>query len=447
MLDVLVFSGQSNCSGYSPMINLLTTPTYARTPLNEWTGASPASADSGVQYPAPTLAANPSLYLDNTSGTFGGAVDAWGPYDKQNPVPTAQRLNFAGPVTGGTFTLTYSGQTTAAIPYSSNPVTLANSIKAALEALPAIGPDSIDVINVTFSAGKGYLKITYYGNAIGRSTLLLTCDGSLLTGTAPTLTVTTNTLYGGASVQAAMYSMDLSFISKYRAAHPGVQLAVIKHSLGGTSLAGDWLPANTGSNTTAKDRTQFAILKLMLTQAAARLNASHGAGNWRWAAFVWMQGESGAHSLTTSQNDSTYLNDSRLFYSAVRGLTRSDLPIVIGRIGDNWTKDNPLLGALGYPYAAIDYSATNQDPRTHHATDQQRIDFNAGAYARRATQVTLGSDPNNCWYSNDGLPCRPPFMAGLTSQTNDICSYHHAGPGNMAAGERAYAAFAALTGG
>ena len=446
MKDCILFAGQSNMSAYSPAITLATAPGYAQTAINEWTGASPASVDTGTQYPAPTLAAHPCLYLENTSGTYSGAVDGWGAFDKQNPVATAQLLTFGGTVTGGSFTLTYSGQTTGAITFSSNAVTIAAGIKAGLEALSNVGSNSIDVINVTFGGGSGYLKVTYYGAVLGRSAALLTASGAALTGTSPTLAVSTSTLYGGAGVAFSTYGLELSFLAKYRAARPGVSLACVKQSLGGTGLASDWLPANTGSNNTGTDRLQYAILKLMVQQAAARLNASEGAGNWRWAAFVWMQGESGAHSAGTAASDATYLNDARLLFAAVRSLTATAaMPVVIGRIGDNWTKDNALLAALGFPYAAIDYSATSLDPRTSSGTAQQRIDFNAGAYARRATQQALGADANCTWWSNDGYPCRPPFMAGLTAQNTEPYGYHWAGPGNMAAGERAFAAFNTLT--
>jgi hypothetical protein len=260
---------------------------------------------------------------------------------------------------------------------------------------------------------------------------------------------------GGALTDFSSYGPELSFLAKFAAAYPSTPLAAVKCAVGGTGLAANWLPANTGSNNTGTDRDCYAMFKAMIQQAAARLDASDGAGNWQWAGFLWYQGESGAHSATTAASDATYLADARLLFAAVRGLTRSDLPIIVARIGDNWgwgnvgdatdaTNANPYLTAAGFPWAAIDYSINNTDGRTA-GSQTTRNSYLAGARQRRATQVTLGGDANCTWFSTDGLPVRPPY--DLTSATNDLAAYHWAGPGNMAVGERAFAAWNAKWGG
>lgn len=542
--QVFVFAGQSNMSAYSPMGILQGSgfftnpgspgsapdyvPGYQQTAGNEWTGASPVSNDSSIQYAYPTLAANPCLYVENVSGQLCNAVDGWGSYEKNTPSPTIQVLTFAGPSTGGTFTLTFSGQTTSAIAWNTAFSVLGPAVGAALEALSNAAPNSFQVDNFSYAAGAGQMKVTYYG-AAGKSASVLSSNASGLTGTSPTITVSTTSLYG-ATQNAGSYGPELAFLQSYRAAHPGVPMAAIKQSLGGTGLRSDWLPSSvtlgtaqagssisvtlassdfgsalnyvgaviqitggTGVGSTAIitafnastkvatvaswsgaspttgstygiERTQFLILRTMIQQAAARLDISHGPGNWEWAGFVWMQGESGAHSASTAANDSVYLSDSRGLYAAIRSLTANpNLPVVIGRIGDNWgweTTPNPFLSAIGYPYAAINSS---NEFNLGHAGDG-RIDagatvqasFLAGAAARRATQATLGSDPNCIMYSTDGLPIMPCLWqqwATFNSQTiatstvGQNYGYHFAGPGNLTAGERAYSAWHTLTGG
>ncbi len=146
----------------------------------------------------------------------------------------------------------------------------------------------------------------------------------------------------------------------------------------------------------------------MVGEAAARLDDSEP-GAWRWAGFVWMQGESGAHTWGTTPelgDDSTYLADARLFFAAVRTLCgRSNLPVVVGVIADSWgweSAPNPYLVTYdGNGYTAIDYSITSSGQSV---TAQKRINALAGAVRRRATQRTLGADQHCCYFENDGYP-------------------------------------------
>src|SRR5207248_2284362 len=53
---------------------------------------------------------------------------------------SVQTLNFSTGITGGTFTLSFGGLTTPAIPWSVNTAVLQGNIQAALNALPIVGP-------------------------------------------------------------------------------------------------------------------------------------------------------------------------------------------------------------------------------------------------------------------------------------------------------------------
>lgn len=90
--------------------------------------------------------------------------------------------------TGGTFTLTFGGQTTANIAYNAT----AAAVATALAALTSIGTGNVAV---TGAAGGPYV-ITFQGTLGNTDVALLTASGALLTGTTPTV-VPTETTKGG----------------------------------------------------------------------------------------------------------------------------------------------------------------------------------------------------------------------------------------------------------
>ena len=92
--------------------------------------------------------------------------------------------------TGGTFTLTYSGQTTSAIAYNATAAT----VKTALEALSNIGVG--DVLVTKPSAGN--YTVAFAATLADTNVSQITGTGTLLTGGSTTVTTATTTA-GGAS--------------------------------------------------------------------------------------------------------------------------------------------------------------------------------------------------------------------------------------------------------
>jgi hypothetical protein len=108
-----------------------------------------------------------------------------------------QTITITGSPTGGTFTLTYSGQTTAAIAYNAT----AAAVQSALEALSNINVNDITVAGgpgpatpwtVTFDSGLDG------GQFDGTNVAEMTATSSLTGGTTPAVAVTTTTGGGGA---------------------------------------------------------------------------------------------------------------------------------------------------------------------------------------------------------------------------------------------------------
>ena len=104
-----------------------------------------------------------------------------------------QTLTIGGTPTGGTFTLVYSGQTTAPITWSNVNATLIAAIDAALEALVNIGTGGVTTAVGTMTAGIGTATITFTGTNAKKNVDLITVGTNSLTGSAPTVAVATTT--------------------------------------------------------------------------------------------------------------------------------------------------------------------------------------------------------------------------------------------------------------
>ena len=98
--------------------------------------------------------------------------------------PETQVVTITGAPTGGTFTLTYSGQTTSGIAYNANAAT----VQAALEALSNIGPG-----NVSASGGAlpgTAVKVRFVGKFYNTNVAAMTASGASLTGgTSPAVAI------------------------------------------------------------------------------------------------------------------------------------------------------------------------------------------------------------------------------------------------------------------
>lgn len=98
-----------------------------------------------------------------------------------------QTVTITGTPSGGTFTLTYSGQTTSSIAYNAT----AAAVQTALAALSNIGAGQV---TVTGGPGPGTpYVVTFTGTLGGQNVNQMTATGSLTGGSTPTISVTTTT--------------------------------------------------------------------------------------------------------------------------------------------------------------------------------------------------------------------------------------------------------------
>ncbi|MGW7636096.1 hypothetical protein [Streptomyces decoyicus] len=147
---------------------------------------------AGVHYDAGTLL-QPRNALK--SGLPLGKIDATGLYAPYaGPTSEVQTVTVTGTPTGGTYTLTFSGQTTAGIPYNAT----AAQVKTALEALSNVNPGDVTVAGGPHPGTA--VTVTFVGQYLGDDQTQMTASAASLTGgTSPAVTVTTATAGGAAT--------------------------------------------------------------------------------------------------------------------------------------------------------------------------------------------------------------------------------------------------------
>jgi hypothetical protein len=129
----------------------------------------------------------PNGYLP--SGMVLGQVASttlWGPYS--GTTDEKQSVTVTGAPTGGTYTLTYSGQTTAAIAYNAT----AAAVQTALAALSNIGAGNVLVTG----ANGGPYTVAFVGTLANTDVAQMTATASLTGGTSPGVTIATTTAGG-----------------------------------------------------------------------------------------------------------------------------------------------------------------------------------------------------------------------------------------------------------
>jgi len=98
-----------------------------------------------------------------------------------------QTITISGTPDGGTFTLTFYGQTTSAIAYNASAAT----VEATLEALSTIGTDNVACAGGALPGSA--VTVTFQGDLAARNVPLLTSSNSLTGGTDPAISIAKTT--------------------------------------------------------------------------------------------------------------------------------------------------------------------------------------------------------------------------------------------------------------
>lgn len=128
-----------------------------------------------------------------TKGGNNWGVGPWKVLQAVTPTNEVQTISAPGAPTGGTFTLSFSGQTTAPIAYNA----AASTVRTALEAL-----SNINVGDVTVSGGPlpgAALTVTFTGQWAGEDVPQMTVSTTGLTGSTSTPAMTVATATAGST--------------------------------------------------------------------------------------------------------------------------------------------------------------------------------------------------------------------------------------------------------
>ena len=210
-----VFPGadSSNLSGDVTLIDILTFVT-AVTIDTPTTGGIDAEDDSTylnhlveelqLMAPRPILPADFAALVKNVVGVYRAtALDGYEP-----AINEVQQINVDA--TGGTFTVSFGGQTTAALAYN---ITAA-ALQTALAGLSSIGSGNISVTGgVGGAGGLAPYVVTFLGTLGGTNQAAMTTNSTSLTGSAHTATVTTITNGAAAQTNQERY-VTLSLIDE-----------------------------------------------------------------------------------------------------------------------------------------------------------------------------------------------------------------------------------------
>jgi len=96
------------------------------------------------------------------------------------PINEVQRVGFSDPISsisGGTFTLSFGGQTTSAIAYNASAAT----VQSALEGLSSIGSGNVSVVKLHATTSKHEWQITYTGSLGGTNVSQMTINAASVT--------------------------------------------------------------------------------------------------------------------------------------------------------------------------------------------------------------------------------------------------------------------------
>ncbi len=170
--------------------------------LDQYTGTltSGVITFAGYKPDGTALGSGPStdLTMDVDATTTLNDILTWLNTNEGTPaVNEEQTIAITGSPTGGSFTLSFGGETTAPIAFNAT----AAQVDAALEALSTIGAGNVACSGPDLPGGS--IVVEFTGALAGQDVALLTIDDSALTGgTSPTGSVTETTT--GRSVQGVL---------------------------------------------------------------------------------------------------------------------------------------------------------------------------------------------------------------------------------------------------
>ena len=161
--------------------------------------------DDAAELMAYAVFTDMTLTFGLDDATMSGTMRSRAPLNSSLAQSEVQQAAITGSPTGGNFTLTFGGNTTANIPYNAT----AGQVQAALEALASIGVGNVIVTGGPLPASP--VLVNFVGTLAGTNVASITATATGLTGgTSPAVNITTPTTGGGAATITRLTQLPMS---------------------------------------------------------------------------------------------------------------------------------------------------------------------------------------------------------------------------------------------
>ncbi|MDO5977891.1 sialate O-acetylesterase [Flavivirga spongiicola] len=208
---------------------------------------------------------------------------------------------------------------------------------------------------------------------------------------------------GNKNIMSNWFGVELSFAKKMQALYPNEKIAIIKYSLGGTSIDSiqkvtSWAPDYNGDKDELGINQYDFFLKTM--QNAYAISDIDGDGHPDRlipSGIVWMQGESDA--LHTNEIALQYYKNLKQLMDLIRAaLHNDDLPVVIGKISDSGMNEEGKMWQFGelIQYAQEKYARI--DRKASIVRDTKDYGYSDGAHYNSSGYISLGESFANLIY-------------------------------------------------
>ena len=204
---------------------------------------------------------------------------------------------------------------------------------------------------------------------------------------------------GTTNSYADRFGVELTLASRLRELHPDRNIALIKYSRGGTSIAieaaqhfGCWDPdfqAGEGEGRGVNQYDHF-LATIRLASSVRDINGDGEEDRIIPAGIVWMQGESDAyHSAETAE---AYAANLKRLMDLIRAAFRvDDLPVVIGRISDSGQDDTDgMIWNFGETVRAAQAAFVKNDARAALVTSTDNYGYSDPYHYDTAGYLDLG---------------------------------------------------------
>ncbi len=205
---------------------------------------------------------------------------------------------------------------------------------------------------------------------------------------------------GKTNAYSDRFGVELTFARRIRKLHPEANIALIKYSRGGTSIAekaagnfGCWEPDFNGGEGDGKGINQYDHFLATIRHATA-VRDIDGDGEDDTlvpAGILWMQGESDA--MYTEEIARRYEANLKRLVDLIRAALRTDdLPVVIGRISDSGKNEAGKIWKHGEIVRAAQAAFVKRDASAALVTTTDKYGYSDPYHYDTAGYIDLGRE-------------------------------------------------------